>query len=202
MTQRIGLCGSHRTGKTTLAVALSKSLGIDMIPIHTSAVFAEHKLDPAQPMDIATRMQIQHKILDRAIESWQPENRDMVSDRTPLDMLAYMFADIQGSIKVDNDKMDAYIHRCFEVTNYCFTHLVVIQPGIPLVFEKGKAALNRAYMEHLNSLIIGLCYDERMSVPKKMVIHRKIILLEERFYAILQNFFTNGYISYSLAYET
>lgn len=41
----------------------------------------------------------------------------------------------------------------------------MVQPGIRLVAEKGKAALNEAYIEHLNSLILGLSVDERIRVP-------------------------------------
>ncbi len=76
--------------------------------------------------------------------------------------MAYTLADIQGSTVVDSSELDEYINRCFEVTNKFFNALIILQPGIPLIEAKGKAALNKAYIEHLNSLIIGLCHDERL----------------------------------------
>ena len=37
--KNIGLCGAHRTGKTTLAIALQESLNMPFVPINTIEVF-------------------------------------------------------------------------------------------------------------------------------------------------------------------
>jgi hypothetical protein len=158
----IGLCGSHRTGKTTLAEEISQRAGIPFVKTSTSEVFREHGMDPSRPMEFGRRLWIQHKILDAAERAWDSGHRQFITDRTPLDMAAYTLADIQGSTEVDLGELEGYLERCIAVTNTFFQMLVLVQPGIPLVYEAGKAALNEGYLEHLNFLILGLCNDDRI----------------------------------------
>jgi len=176
---KLGLCGAHRTGKTTLAAEFAKQQNVAFVRTTTSEVFAQHNLDPAKPMDFATRLWIQHKVLDAAEAIWQAQTSDFVTDRTPLDMLAYTLADVKGDTVVDMDELDQYMLRCFESTERFFDRLVLIQPGIPLVFEPGKAALNEAYIEALNTIITGLMYDERQELDADTM-PRPIIDLQER----------------------
>ena len=158
----IGLCGSHRTGKTTLAEDISQRTGILFVKTSTSEVFKEHGLDPSKPMEFSKRLWIQHKILDAAEKAWNSSHGQFITDRTPLDMAAYTLADIQGSTEVDFGELEGYLGRCIRVTNAFSKLLVLVQPGIPLVYETGKAALNEGYLEHLNFLILGLCNDDRI----------------------------------------
>ncbi len=158
----LGLCGAHRTGKTTLAIALSAHLSIPFVRTTTSQVFAQLGLDPAEPMDFKMRLFVQNHVLDAAEQVWQSSLSPFVSDRTPIDMIAYTLGDIQGKTEVDFDLLNQYINRCFASTNQFFQNLAIIQPGIPLVYAEGKAALNAAYIEHINILIIGLCHDLRL----------------------------------------
>jgi len=182
---RLGLCGGHRTGKTTLAEALARRLALPFVKTSTSLVFAAHGLNPAQPLDFVTRLWIQQRILEAAEEIWQAAPAAFISDRTPVDMMAYTLADIQGSTVVPFAELENYLERCFASTNRFFSHLVMLQPGIPLVAETGKAALNPAYLEHLNSLIWGLCRDERLFRPV-MRIQRATLDLEERIGTVLE----------------
>ncbi len=181
---KIGLCGSHRTGKTTLAEAISSHQQIPFIKTNTSTVFEQHGLEPAMPMDFQTRLWIQHRIIEAAVEVWQAEKGAFVTDRTPIDFMAYTLAEIQGTTEVEFAKLEAYLEHCFEVTHQFFTRLAILQPAIPLVYEPGKAALNQAYMEHLNILIQGLCSDERLKCPT-IIIKRNIIRIENRIRTVL-----------------
>ncbi|ELS34776.1 MULTISPECIES: AAA family ATPase [Pseudanabaena] len=158
----LGLCGAHRTGKTTLAIALADRLHIPFVRTTTSQVFARLGLDPAEPMDFNTRLFVQNHVLDAAEQVWQDAATPFISDRTPIDMIAYTLGDIQGKTEVDFDLLNQYIDCCFASTNQFFQNLAIIQPGIPLIYEEGKAALNAAYIEHINTLVIGLCRDSRL----------------------------------------
>ncbi len=180
----IGLCGSHRTGKTTLGDAISQRTGIPFVKTGTSEIFKECGLDPSKAIDFAKRLWIQQKILDAAEKVWYAEQRQFITDRTPLDMAAYTLADIQGSTGVDFAELEGYLGRCFEVTNQFFKLLVLIQPGIPLVHEEGKAALNEGYLEHLNYLILGLCNDHRIRTAF-LCLPRDVKGVEDRVDAIL-----------------
>jgi hypothetical protein len=105
--------------------------------------------------------------------------------------MAYTLADIQGATEVDFSELENYIAQCFEVTNQFFTRLAVLQPAIPLVYEEGKAALNRAYMEHLNIIIQGLCSDERLKC-RSVVVKRDVISFEGRIQTVLGSLTSKG----------
>jgi hypothetical protein len=183
MTVKIGLGGSHRTGKTTLALAIAQKKNIAFVKTDTGAVFKRQGLHPAAPMDFNTRLEIQHQVLEAAVQVWQAETSDFITDRTPLDFIAYTLADIQGATEVDFAALTIYLTRCFAVTNQFFNLLAVLQPAIPLVEEPGKAALNPAYMEHLNMIIQGLCHHDYLLCPT-IILKKDIIRLEERMAAI------------------
>ncbi len=185
MQFNIGICGSHRTGKTTLAKALAEKLEIDLAITSTSEVFKQYGLDPAQPLDFKRRLWIQQQIVQASEQIWQ-QSSNFVTDRTPLDMIAYTLADIQGNTQVDFVALQAYISDCFRVANKYFSHFVILQPAIPLIYEDGKAALNQAYIEHLNSLIIGLCHDERCK-KISFIIERNITHLDKRVESVKQS---------------
>ncbi len=179
------MCGSHRTGKTTLADLVSQKTGIPFVRTSTSEVFREHGLDPSRPLDFKKRLWIQHKILEAAEKVWNAKRGRFITDRTPIDMAAYALADIQGSTDISFTGLEEYISRCFDATNKFFRVLVLVQPGIPLVHEEGKAALNEGYLEHLNFLMLGLCNDERVS-SKFLRLPREMTAIEDRVDSILQ----------------
>jgi hypothetical protein len=179
---RSGLCGAHRVGKTELASRIAVVLGVPFIETRTSDVFRKAGHDPAQPMDFETRMRVQHLVLDAAESLWNG-CISFVTDRTPMDMLAYLLADIQGGTSLRSDEVAEYAARCFRLTNRYFDAVAVIQPGIPLVDAPGKAANNPAYIEHVNSLVLGLVSDERLHLPY-FTMRRTTLDIHERMHAL------------------
>lgn len=175
----VGFCGAHRTGKTTLAMEIARLTGKQFVRTRVSEIFAEHGLHAAQEMDFATRLGIQYRILEGCELDWLNAKTDFVTDRTPVDFLAYTLGDVQGKTEVNQSQFDLYLERCFELTNTFFSALVVVQPGIPLEVAEGKAALNKAYIEHINSLVIGLCHDQRVR-SRIITLNREVIDLDER----------------------
>ena len=53
-----------------------------------------------------------------------------------------------------------YMRDCISVANSHFTTLVVVQPGIALIEEDGKAPANIAYMEHISALVMGVVVSD------------------------------------------
>jgi len=182
----IALSGSHRCGKTTLARAYAQKHGLTFVETSGSAVFRELGLDPAKTYDFSTRLTVQERILDVFDEAYSKHVADdSITDRCPIDMLAYTLAEAIGESvgSSDQERLQRYIWNCFAVMNKRFSTIIVVQPGINLVVEEGKAALNNAYIEHLNSLILGLSVDERMKVPH-FYLPRYMTNLPERLNAV------------------
>lgn len=169
--------GAHRTGKTTLARAFAEKHNMTFVETSAGQVFKDMGLDPAVTYDFSTRLTVQEEILKRFDKQYagHPKFGEAIADRTPLDMLAYTMAEADGNVVSDEDqnRFREYSQKCFDVTNKRFAVLLVVQPGIDVIKAEGKAALNEAYIEHLNSLILGLSVDHRVDaahfyVPRYM----------------------------------
>lgn len=147
----------------------------------SSGVFERLGLDPKIDYDFRTRLRIQNEILNDAIELYSTSGHSWISDRTPLDMLAYTLADVQRANLSDEDQagLMAYMARCFRATNMYFSALILVSPGIEIVEEAGKAPGGVAYIEHLNSLMLGLVVDERVE-SAHFFIPRRMVTMEDR----------------------
>lgn len=183
----IGITGSHRVGKSTLAGAIAEKHSITFAETSVSAIFKDLGHDPAAGFDFATRLDIQEEILRRvdAMYGLLDPTGTAITDRTPIDFLAYTLSEANGdTVRPDDQKRLAdYMTRCFDVVNRRFSTLILVQPGIPLVCAPGKAVMNAAYIEHLNSLCLGLSSDERVK-PAHFYIQRRVLSLEGRIAAV------------------
>lgn len=181
----IGLCGAHRTGKTTLAQEYSRGASIPFVRTSTSEVFKALGFDPKMDYDFKIRMFIQNKILDAAEALWSQYEGEWITDRTPIDMLAYTMADVQReNLDTDDEKLfESYHKRCIESSNKHFSMLIAVQPGIPMVETEGKAPSNIGYVEHINSLVLGLVHDSRVKTSR-FLMSRATLDLNERCAAV------------------
>jgi predicted ATPase len=181
------LIGAHRTGKTTLARHYAQKTGCLFLETSTSAVFAELGVDPAKPMDFKTRMNAQEKILETLEAQYRAVSlkHDVITDRSPLDMIAYTMGDAVGDAVPEDqqERFAKYIDKCFEVTNKYFGVVVLVQPGIAMEPTPGKAAANRAYCEHLNLLLKGVMGDDRLTI-QGYHLKKTSVDLEKRFAAL------------------
>jgi len=177
----IGLVGAHRTGKSTLARSYAEKNGIEFLETRTSAVFERMGVSPKEDYTFRVRLQIQEEILADAVRLYATAGADWISDRTPIDMLAYTLADVQRANlnHEDSERLQRYIASCFRTANMYFSTLILVQPGIKIVEEEGKAPGNPSYIEHLNSLAMGLIVDERIKAGH-FYIPRSMTGLDER----------------------
>jgi hypothetical protein len=171
----ISLTGSHRVGKTTLAKAYADKHGIEFVETSVSAIFADMGIDPAGSFDFALRLKVQQEILKRLDAIYERyAGRQAIFDRCPIDFMGYTLGDAVGD-SVPSEcvpELNRYIDACYDVLNKRFSAIVLVQPGIQLVAAPGKAVTNAAYIEHLNSLMLGLAADPRCKlVPRYIARH-------------------------------
>jgi len=191
----IGLIGAHRVGKTTLAAAAAEKSNIPFIPTNLSAILRREKIDLSKPIDIMRKMEIQQMLLDETVELFKTQQGSYITDRTPLDMLAYVLAEIGPHASLEaSESILKYSKDCFTHTNQLFDLIVLVQPGIEIKqdIKKETAPINQAYIETLNYIMTGLIYNESCT-PKKFIIQRDCIDFDKRaeiiahFLSILDN---------------
>ena len=160
----LGLCGAHRTGKTTLAKALSFALDMPFISINTSEIFAANHIDPASAMDFRTRLGIQRKILNHACLEWQIATSAFICDRTPIDMMAYTLAEVSGKTldPFMESELSYYLDDCKKAVEKYFGCVVLIPPAIPIVDAIGKASPSKGYIDHIHLLCLGLLHNSHV----------------------------------------
>lgn len=182
----LGLTGAHRTGKSTLAREYAKKVGAEFLETPVSSIFKELGYDPAKTYDFPTRMMIQEEVLQRVDALYATAaGHNVVTDRTPMCMLAYATAEAIGDTVPEDcqERFRRYMKSCFDVVNRRFHTLIVVQPGLPIVPAEGKAAPNLAYIEHLNALVRGFCLDERVK-PSCYYVPRTTLDLAKRVDAV------------------
>jgi hypothetical protein len=155
---RIGFVGTHRTGKTTLAGAVSERLKIEQIKSPVSAIAKSFGFNmDTDRRDTPRFTQMQKEILVTLASSFANKSR-FVSDRTPLDAAAYLLCDVQannGSEEWRELVLD-YTSKAIAATETFFDAVVLVQPGILFDAQDGKPGPNPAYQEHMNLVCAGL----------------------------------------------
>ena len=159
----LGFSGAQRTGKTTLAKAFAErhaDSGWTYVEFSASAVLAKHGHTAKDEVDIAKRFYLQRKILeqfDAQMSCSRLGARHATTDRTPLDFLSYLQADITRGFPGALEKEYADFERdCLAVlASTCFS-TVVVQPGISLVEDPKSAQASPAFMTHFNNTMLGI----------------------------------------------
>jgi hypothetical protein len=163
----VGLTGAHRSGKTTLGTEFVKrNKQFTFAATSVSAIMKHYGFDPQLNYSFADRIRIQELILDELDAFYGHFPDKTIFDRTPLDAAAYLLADIQrqGVSIEDQERVVAYLERCFDITNRRFTMLLFIPSVIKPVEDADKAPATPGYIEHISALINGLKADQRMKV--------------------------------------
>lgn len=164
-----GLIGAHRSGKTTLAETVSNETGLPLVLTSSSAVCKAMGINPAEQMSLVVRMNLQKAILRNAVDAWKLEKEGFITDRTPIDMIAYTMADIGPETASDPRLamlVAEYIEECYEAYNNNFHGAMFVPSVIPIVEDRNKAtaACNKPYIEHVSMLMLGFATDKRSRV--------------------------------------
>lgn len=162
---RIGFCGAHRTGKTTLAKAVADKYGYKFLNSSATGVFERFGVRPDQPLSIGKKFEIQSALLDDFLERVYGLD-NYVTDRTPLDYIGYMMAELStdacSSPDMPHDEqIEFYLERCHRAMEASLDVAFRIPVAIPIVHEAGKGVMNKAFIDHVSSLI-NVAVDDGM----------------------------------------
>lgn len=186
MSKHYGLIGAHRTGKTTQAKKFAIPPAVKYLEIATAPMLADMGFNARDQYDIATRLTIQERLLDR-VEPIYAEETCSVTDRTPIDFLIYTMADVVRDFPdCLEERMFKYKERAIKMYRDYFVSGCVIQPGIPIIDDLKSAPPSRAYITHLNTIALGIASELWINVMPV-----NLIDLEGR-----DEYLTNLFLSY------
>ena len=181
---KVAICGAHRTGKTTLINALS-DLALPIVQTQTSKVIVDCGLQPNGSYDFGTKLGVQHKILAHYQDVYKAAGDSFITDRSPIDALAYTLAE------VNNATLDKYSSRLAQYTEMCistmwqFDKVYVLPPVIPLVHAEGKGAITQSFINHIHALIMGLLVQHDiefdMVPPYLTTVKHRVAFITEHF---------------------
>lgn len=170
---RIGLCGAHRTGKTTLARLVSQEYGMPFVESPASRIVGDYGFDMGRDNRLAFGntmareygLNMQQKIYDTVVENLDAQG-SFVADRTPIDVAAYMLADATAGAGCQwtREATVQMVERAIRDTALLFDIVILVPPAIEFVAEEGKPPFNVAYQEHHHFLCRGILFDEDLDL--------------------------------------
>lgn len=163
LSMGLGISGSHRTGKSTIAKSLAEANKCPFVTSSASAIAADMGIRPDIGMTMEVRLEFQERVLATFVKDYEEQGGSglFMSDRTPLDLAAYTLTEWhpeRSTPEIDARVLD-YVRRCMDATGRYFFLVGVIQPGIPFEARDDKPAPNELYQELLNTTMIGLGAD-------------------------------------------
>lgn len=189
---RIGFTGAHRAGKTTLANIVAKEYGLTQVHSPAGQIVKDfgfdmgrdNRLNFSRPDEHGNDMcgvDMQLEILDALIRECSKAGPSYVSDRTPIDVAAYLLADATGYAGTAwrHEQAVAITEKAIRDTERLFDIVILVPPLPDYLEEAGKPPLNRAYQEHHHMLCRGMLFDEDLDVYWDEI-RRDSFSLEER----------------------
>lgn len=172
---RIGLTGAHRTGKSTLAEFVHKVWGVPWIQSPASAIVKgfgfdmgrDNRLMFEQVAGDTDGIEMQWAIYDTLVSSLQEAPKGgYVSDRTPIDVAAYLLADATGYAGWEDGQAEVVrmVEQSIRDTERLFDGVILVQPGIEFEQRADKPPMNAAYQEHHHMLCRGILFDDDLDL--------------------------------------
>lgn len=161
-----GLTGSHRSGKTTLARKIADDMGLHFLKIETTEVAKANGFDPVAPMSYGRRAELQLVLFDDFCKQLAAAPRPVITDRTPLDHIAYLLAETTmlsgATINAAQMKiLDDFIGKALDFTVQSFDTVFALAPLPNYEVAPDKPPPNIVYQFGYAATIWGLLYTLR-----------------------------------------
>jgi len=153
--------GSHRSGKTTLARDVAGRLGLFFHETSVSRLMQERGINMVEDMSIEKRLEAQEILLEAFAEQLNDIPSPFVSDRCPIDMIAYTLAEVgmHDSSKELGERIQAYTDHALEITAMHYDLIVVTRPLPSYEEDPTKPPMNPAYQSHIQFIIEGAAHS-------------------------------------------
>lgn len=179
------LSGPHRSGKSTLAKAVSEKLDIPYIDADVASVFRDQGLSAKDKLPFSRRLEIQGKILEHldvkmALAKTSSYQGVFIIDRSPYDVLGYTMADVQRDTLDDpmRHEMVRQVRLAQRIVASTLLGVITV-PSFPNPPEDDKSAQACPfYMDHV-AICIQSCIHS-YPVPDLMGMTVESLGLEER----------------------
>lgn len=174
---RLGFTGAHRSGKTTLANFAASEYGLTKIDSPAGKIVQGFGFDMGWDNRLAfnrfegngsvvTGIDMQWEIYNSLLDSLSEAKDNYVSDRTPIDVAAYLMADATGYVGDEwaREQTVLMAEQAIRDTERLFDVVILTPPLLYYLEEVGKPANNPAYQEHHHFLCRGILFDDDLDL--------------------------------------
>lgn len=177
---RIGFCGAHRTGKSTLAEAVADKLGLELLPNPNTAVARGVDMATVNRIEDREGFDLQRAIMRGMLERLVGDNH--VADRTPIDAAAYLFADATAGVGLDWQHEEAlqYMDQAVRETFQRFDLIVLVPPAIAVEPHPEKPPVNAAYQAHIHMLCRSMLLEREEWLATAVELPVDVLDINER----------------------
>lgn len=149
---RIAVSGSAGTGKSTLAIELSKVLGLPFISEGVREYLQSVGINNFKGLSPQDTMQMQHHILNNKL-MLEDKYGDFVADRSTADSMVYTLR--WGSKGTPDKEVADYIERC--LTQLKTYDLILFCPWNSIAYEQdGLRSSNIFYQLEISMAVYGI----------------------------------------------
>lgn len=162
-----GVGGASGTGKTTLAKDVSAMLNVPYHDASVTKIMQRIGFDPvAAGHDLDSRLTAQEHLLDAFCADLRALPRPFITDRTPIDMAAYMLGELtmRNATEDQGERVALYVERCVRATETLFDSTVYTRPLLSYDVAPTRPPPNVAYQKQIHLLISALlseAHEER-----------------------------------------
>jgi hypothetical protein len=158
-----GISGASGTGKTTLAKRVAEDLGITYMPTSITECAKKHGFDAVGMLTLPKRLELQLHLLEDHVEMICQAERPLIVDRTPIDMIGYMLAelDMHSHHRLTDKEIgqvEDYVNLCSDMTLKLYDYVFIVGQLDNYDVSATRPADNRAYQTHSQMIMLGALF--------------------------------------------
>jgi predicted ATPase len=152
-----GFCGASGVGKSTLARKTAEAMHLHFHESSVTRLMKEGGFNDVADMPPVQRILAQEFVLTRYLQEIEKAPRPCITDRTPIDMLAYTLGEVtmHNTDPIVAKKIDAYVDRCLVEAMRHFHTIIILRPLPFYQADVKRPPPNAAYRWNIQFLCEG-----------------------------------------------